>query len=46
MKIKEAVEIFKLIGWRTFTDEGYRCAHFSLPDRIVEIIYDIFIIHE
>jgi len=41
MKIKEAAEIFKAIGWRTFTDEGHRCAVFSLPDRIVEIIYGI-----
>jgi len=41
MKINEATEILKSIGWKTYTEEGERVAHFKLPDRTVQIIYDI-----
>jgi len=42
MKIKEATDILKSIGWKAYKDEvGDRYAHFKLPDRTVQIIYDI-----
>jgi len=42
MKNKEATEILKAIGWHTSKDEiGDRVAQFTLPDRIVDIIYGV-----
>jgi len=35
MKIKEATNILKSIGWRTYIGDGDRYALFDLPDRIV-----------
>jgi len=42
MKIKEATEILRAIGWQVYKDEiGDRGACFDLPDRIVDIMYGI-----
>jgi hypothetical protein len=42
MKLKEATEHLKFIGWSTGKDEvGDRFARFGLPDRKVEIIYGL-----
>jgi len=41
MKIKEATDILKKIGWHTYIDEGSRRASFKLSDRTVEIGYTI-----
>jgi len=42
MKIREATEIFKSLGWHPYKDEvGYRGAYFYLPDRAVDIGYGI-----
>jgi len=41
MKIKEATEILKSIGWQTYKEEGDRGAYFQLPDRTVDIGYEI-----
>jgi len=42
VKIKEATDILKAIGWRTSKDGvGDRVAQFMLSDRIVNIIYGI-----
>jgi len=41
MKIKEATDILKSIGWKTYMDEGSRRASLKLLDRTVEIGYII-----
>jgi len=42
MKIKEATDILKSIGWQTYKDEvGDRGAYFKLSDRTVDIGYTI-----
>jgi len=42
MKNKEATEILKAIGWQVYKDKiGDRGACFDLPDRIVDIMYEI-----
>jgi len=42
MRTKEATEVIKSIGWKAYKDEvGDRGAYFILPDRIIDIIYDV-----
>ena len=42
MKIIQAKKSLEMLGWKTFKDEvGDQCAHFQLPDRIVQIIFGV-----
>jgi len=41
MKINEAADILKSIGWKTYMDDGDRGAYLKLSDRIVDISYGI-----
>ncbi|MEO1610679.1 MAG: hypothetical protein AAFR90_15410, partial [Pseudomonadota bacterium] len=47
MKMKDATQTLKALGWSVYTDEvGDKVAHFALHDRVVDIIYGLDQIRE